>query len=835
MGLTLNNEIIDIEDNLILKRDGSVFAIYEINPYIVNLIDTKKKEQVKALVEELLTELESHQNFDIAMLPYPKDIIDKFNTLSESFADDTQEMAYKVLNGSYQYLMGTKELCDYRYFLSVPLKSYHISTDLKEVVESAVNTVSSIFTDVLGFDKNIYDDWHKAYEKQREALEEHLSVINSKRLTTAETQFVNTYFYIQSVFVDRDYELALLDGGIENLGDKDISFEGINRLIFHNQLGDNHVAFLPIAYKPENASYLHLTETLQGLGFPVALFTTAMYSKTTGLPFNNLRTKGRFARSRLKGAQQEQVEADSVGKRSIAQSKYLVEQMESKIDNGVPMVTALQIVVISDRDETVLMQKRSILMKAMKDIRVAMSKGTPYQLYLFSKMRFGNVLTSDDKNFLQPQEIGAFAEDLFFVKKQVGQDVGFYLGMIDPNTHSWHSRFEEAIRASDTPVFVNLFEANEDIDGKDTSNPHIQVSGDTGTGKTFLVSYLHFYASLLNCKTLYIDPKCEKRFWYTKCLKELEETQTHPELQAYIRSLRFVTLDHTKPTNHGVLDPLVFLEGVEAKDLIISMIDEFSSLEKEKRFKTALLKKITEYSQRRSNGELVGTLSVFRDLQGHDDKEVRDMANLLVEEVTDSVLSLIFSDGQNPAVDLTARNTILEIKGLDLPNNENAQLSLQNKKSLAIMYALGNFCIRFGEQDYSEKTLEVIDEAWTFNITSYGRSLIDRIKRVGRSQNNFLLFVSQEPDDSNSGDDETTAFGTYFCFHNDTKKSAEKVLSRLKVPVTDDSKAWFDTLTQGQCLFKDTFGRVERITVDGLFPEVNKLFRTVRNNNKEVA
>ncbi|MFS6432269.1 ATP-binding protein, partial [Streptococcus agalactiae] len=94
----------------------------------------------------------------------------------------------------------------------------------------------------------------------------------------------------------------------------------------------------------------------------------------------------------------------------------------------------------------------------------------------------------------------------------------------------------------------------------------------------------------------------------------------------------------------------------------------------------------------------------------------------------------------------------------------------------------------------------------------------------------------QEPDDSNSGDDEATAFGTYFCFHNDSEKSPERVLSRLKIAVTDDSKVWFDTLTRGQCLFKDTFGRVERITVDGLFPEVNQLFKTVRvNKQKEVA
>ncbi|OHX26338.1 conjugal transfer protein [Streptococcus iniae] len=813
---------------MILKKDGSVFAIYEIESYVVNLVSDKQKENVKSLVMDAIIDLEEYRHFDIAMLPYPKDILGKFKKLSKDFSKDTEDMAYSVIEGSYRHLTGAKELSDDRWFISVPLRSFQISSDFKDVMDSSIASVSTVLVDVLGLEKDIFENWSEKYVEQRLDLEERLSALNYRRLEKPETEFVNGYFYIQSIYCDQDFETTLIDTAIENLGDRDISFEQINQLTFYLEEGDNHVAYLPIAYKPENTSYLHLYETIQGLEFPVASFTSSVFSRTSGLPINNLRTKGRWARSKLKGAQEEQAQAGAVGKRSIAQSKFLVEEMERKIDNGLPMLSCLQILVVSDFDKNVLKQKVAILMKAMKDSKVRLSKATPLQLYLFAKTRFGQHLNSDDKNFVQAMEVGAFVEDLLFIKKQVGQDVGFYLGMIDNHTHSWHSRFDKALQVASKPVFVNLFEANESVEGKDTSNPHIQVSGDTGTGKSFLVSYLHFYASLLNCKTLYVDPKCEKRYWYQETLKQLEESQTYPELQTYIRSLHFVTLDHTKKENNGVLDPLTFLGVSEAKDLIVSMINEFHNLDNEKRFKTALLKKITEYGEKRASGELVGTLSIFEDLQQSEDRAVKDMADLLVEEVTDSVLSLIFSKGENLSVNLTARNTILEIKGLDLPTEEKAQLSLQNRKSLAVMYALGHYCIRFGEQDYSEKTLEVIDEAWTFNMTSYGRGLIDRIKRVGRSQNNFLLFVSQEPDDSNNGDDSSTAFGTYFCFYNEATNGDEKVLKKLKIPLTKRSRAWFNTLTQGQCLYKDTFGRVERITVDGLFPQVNKLFMTVR-------
>ncbi|MBF1708338.1 MAG: ATP-binding protein, partial [Streptococcus sanguinis] len=457
-------------------------------------------------------------------------------------------------------------------------------------------------------------------------------------------------------------------------------------------------------------------------------------------------------------------------------------------------------------------------------------------LYLFAKNRFGELLQSEDKNFIQIDEVGALAEDLFFVTQKVGQDTGFYFGMIDSQLNSWHGRYEDAIAASDKPVFVNILEANEKGEGKNTDNPHISVTGDTGRGKTFAISYIFFYASLLNCQTLYIDPKMEKRYWYNKLLKELEEKDIYPEIRDYIRSIHFVTLDYTKPENHGVLDPLVFLSGEQAKDLILSMVNEFMPLDGKDKFETELSKMIRVFAAKRANGEKVGTLSVIQELMKSDVEKVRETAENLLEKVTASVLSLVFSDGTNSAVDLTARNTILEIAHLDLPADEHSELTLQNRKAMAVLYALGDFCIKFGERDYGQKTVIGQDEAWVLSITAYGRGLQDRIKRVGRSQNNFYVFTSQLPEDSNRADGEATSFGTYLCFHNDTPGSAEKVLSRLKMEVTEDSKAWFDNLTKAQCLMKDTHGRVERITVDGLFfPEVSELFRTVRNqeNQKE--
>ncbi|MGQ7387999.1 ATP-binding protein, partial [Streptococcus suis] len=84
--------------------------------------------------------------------------------------------------------------------------------------------------------------------------------------------------------------------------------------------------------------------------------------------------------------------------------------------------------------------------------------------------------------------------------------------------------------------------------------PHVAIIGETGTGKSFLTKLLFTYHSFLKTKILYIDPKAEMRNQYEKVLKEHEESGDFEELQNYIKSINFITLDARYEKNHGVLD-----------------------------------------------------------------------------------------------------------------------------------------------------------------------------------------------------------------------------------------------------------------------------------------
>lgn len=69
------------------------------------------------------------------------------------------------------------------------------------------------------------------------------------------------------------------------------------------------------------------------------------------------------------------------------------------------------------------------------------------------------------------------------------------------------------------------------------------------------------------------------------------------------------------------------------------------------------------------------------------------------------------------------------------------------------MIPLGKFCEKFGSLDDEQETVEVFEEAWIFNTSSVGKKILNAIKRVGRSQNNMLIYSTQSVSDVAAEDD----------------------------------------------------------------------------------
>lgn len=830
-----DNSIWDISDNLILKRDGSVFAIYQVPFRVINSVDSEAKEVFKQHVYSVLSKLEKYHDFSLRMLPINQDLLHRFEKLSLDIDWESggAELADELLHGMlYGLEESLSEVYEYRYYLTVPLKSIHVSADLKSVMTESYRFARDKVMAFVGASPDVPVDWYKKYHNQKQVLESALSAIDIRSLTKEETYFVNRYMYLRGMKYDKDMEVRLTEMSLDNLDDVNIEFENVNVMKFSTDVQSRYVAFLPVNEVPENMSYLHVQEEVQSLEFPVEVNYIGQFSLGKGV-FSIL-GKAQRARQRLKNTMEEADDADSVQKTSVIRSRFLLEDIQERFDEGEPMVSYLQTCVVTADSLEELRERYEILASQLSSIGVEIVRANADQLYLFYKNMMGEVLTSSDRNFIQPMSLEAFCENLFFITRKVGTDIGFYIGRVDNQIDSWHGDYASAIQSSSNPVYVNLLQANKlKVAGKITNNPHVGIIGETGSGKSFLTKLLFTYHSLLKAKLLYVDPKAEMRMQYMKVLEKLKKSGVNVALQKYIESINFVTLDAKNPENYGVLDPIVFLTGAEAVDLADSMIDSLLGKDNNPVIQAGYLDSVEKVLKRRAEGEKVGMYHVFEDMQQSEEKEVVNAGRLLERIVKNSILSLCFSDGQNEAIRLDNKITILEVTGLDLPKAENLyDLTKSQKKSLTVMYALGYFCKRFGERDKTEETILFFDEAWFFNSTAVGRAILMELKRIGRSFNNFMVYITQSVHDLATTDD-STGFGTVFAFFEKTE--IDDVLDYLGVVKTKETRSWYSNMTTGQCIYYDTFGRKERITVDGMFEDVMELYDTVETKLQSVA
>ena len=77
---------------------------------------------------------------------------------------------------------------------------------------------------------------------------------------------------------------------------------------------------------------------------------------------------------------------------------------------------------------------------------------------------------------------------------------------------------------------------------------------------------------------LYWDPKSEFAEWFDRVTESEEMQQKYPLFINHLKTFKYVTLNYEDSTNYGCLDPIVFLDGIEANEMLKSVFDEIKSL-----------------------------------------------------------------------------------------------------------------------------------------------------------------------------------------------------------------------------------------------------------------
>jgi len=820
--LNKRNGIVAFHGNLMLRSNLDVYAMYEIPETIVNTVDITLKNEFKELVSDTLSDLEIFGGFEVSTIPFSTEATHNYKFLEQDLAEDTKPFGLYLMKRQAEELKKQiGETSQDRFFLTIPLRNNHVSLDFKDGLKTAITDFSNRVMATIGSDITFDEDWYERFEELNHEIYQTLLPLNGYMLTKDQTIFVNTVQYSRGMSVDKELEVIQVENNIDNFGSAGVSFENYGILTLSDGAQTTYLAILPIAIPPSNLSYNHFIERRRLLGFDTEVQTKAIFAKKNG--FNSMQQRANRAKQKHKKTNEDIAMRNGIVRDEIGQAEALSEDLVKKSNRGETIISYLQSMFVYDDDYDRLQEKIKIVMRNFKKANIELARAKDDQIYLFYKHRLTEPLFENERRYLQTTTMAGFAESLFFTGQKVGSDVGLYMGRVDSRYDRWSGGYKEALQNSRNLVYYNLLQANKlDVEGKISFDGLVKVTGQMGMGKSFFVKQMFVMNSILKTKLLYFDPKAEVRKQFMKVLHEYESQGIYPEICDYIKQINFVTIDARNSENHGVLDPLVFLTGQEAKNLIISMIGEFYDLKQNEQFEKELLQMIEKYLVLRENGEKVGTKNIMEALTKSETDRVRITAELLLEKMSNSTLSLCFSNGQNKAISMSKRISIIEVTGLELPTSETS-ITENQRQSLVALYALGQFCYKFGSESKKE-SITFIDEAWFFNITDVGREIIMKIRRTGRSFNNFLVFVSQSHKDSNSELDDT-GFGTLFSFNSPTE--TDLILDTHGIVKSEETRKWVSSMSMGQCLFTDPFGRTERITIDGIVSEINPLCDTI--------
>lgn len=816
------NGIVAFHGNLMLRSNLDVYAMYEIPETIVNTVDITLKNEFKELVSDTLSDLEIFGGFEVSTIPFSTEATHNYKFLEQDLAEDTKIFGLYLMKRQAEELKKQiGETSQDRFFLTIPLRNNHVSLDFRDGLKTAITDFSNRVMATIGTDVTFDEDWYERFEELNHEIYQTLLPLNGYIPTQDQTIFVNTVQYSRGMSVDKELEVIQVENNIDNFGSAGVSFENYGILTLSDGAQTTYLAILPIAIPPSNLSYNHFIERRRLLGFDTEVQTKAVFAKKNG--FNSMQQRANRAKQKHKKTNEDIAMRNGIVRDEIGQAEALSEDLVKKSNRGETIISYLQSMFVYDDDYDRLQEKIKIVMRNFKKIGIELARAKDDQVYLFYKHRLTEPLFENERRYLQTTTMAGFAESLFFTGQKVGSDVGLYMGRVDSRYDRWSGGYKEALQNSRNLVYYNLLQANKlDVEGKISFDGLVKVTGQMGMGKSFFVKQTFVMNSILKTKLLYFDPKAEVRKQFMKVLHEYESQGIYPEICDYIKQINFVTIDARNSENHGVLDPLVFLTGQEAKNLIISMIGEFYDLKQNEQFEKELLQMIEKYLVLRENGEKVGTKNIMEALTKSETDRVRITAELLLEKMSNSTLSLCFSNGQNKAISMSKRISIIEVTGLELPTSETS-ITENQRQSLVALYALGQFCYKFGSESKKE-SITFIDEAWFFNITDVGREIIMKIRRTGRSFNNFLVFVSQSHKDSNSELDDT-GFGTLFSFNSPTE--TDLILDTHGIVKSEETRKWVSSMSMGQCLFTDPFGRTERITIDGIVSEINPLCDTI--------
>jgi hypothetical protein len=825
-------------DNLLLMRDYDVWAYYTIYPQDIPKHLQDKRESAKNGFSLLWSLLNDYKDYELLSLPQTMDLKAKNKVLeeNESFAEEIKEIAEFYFNEQVDFM--EKEygmIYKRKYLLGVKLSDGGEEDSLKKLVSRSFRKISSNFLELFGFevlDTTVFfqDVAHIEQEVTDllrrfggEKIQER-ELIYHLRQPMIRNQLHNVSEENRYTSIEEIYDTLIETDGYTN--EKGENVTGLLKLT--NNKGASFIKILPVSDFSPYLLDCELFTRLEDERFPAELHIKCQTSNKGALA-----VKTHFIHGRIKEEEESAYEHGEIRTRKEMRHSELVDEMKNQVDDGERIIENLSCLVVYGSTVEECLAHAQALKKNLEGL-VKVYDGTVDQLRLFLQLHLGVKLEEKNwRNYFNKEAISALG---YGFSDELGMDSGFYIGTKDiVGTETNGMSAPELASLSNKRVFINPKAIAEGIKGALYDVPHIAITGKSGKGKTFLAGLIFLWSQMLAGQSLFIDPKAEKKKVFMEIVNSPYYQQHYPLYCEMLKNFHYVTLDGSKVENYGVLDPFITEEtsneAIELlNDITMDLLPDLKGAEYVK-VSNALIESAERVVKARK-GELIGSLHVIEEMMNATDETVLEYAKHLLYIIRYSKLRLLYSYGENAGLDLNERVTILEIKDLNLPEDNQITFSQKDRESLAIMVALGNFCYRFGSRNKEVDTSIFLTEAWVLSNSKKGAEILNKISRTGRSERNQLVldtqYIRDVLDKEGNGN-----YSLMFCF--DEESDRENILQTLGLPDTPEIRKEMASMIKGQCWHRDIKGRVGKMNVHSLFEEITESLRTVQKTGLSEA
>lgn len=158
--------------------------------------------------------------------------------------------------------------------------------------------------------------------------------------------------------------------------------------------------------------------------------------------------------------------------------------------------------------------------------------------------------------------------------------------------------------------------------------------------------------------------------------------------------------------------------------------------------------------------------------------------------------------------------------GLNLPDPGASRetYTRAERVSVATLALVAAKALRLVSGNRQRHKIVLLDEAWFLLASTQGRTLLNRLVRLGRSMNTTILLATQRLADLG---DLSELVGVYFLFGQDSLAEAERALRMVDLDPEDAAlRQRLTEYRQGLCLVRDLDGRVGEVQIDPVFGEL---------------